>query len=86
MLILNSEARIPIPLKQGLSVVPFYDGGNVLPVAGFSRFTSLYSNNVCIGLRYATPIGPIRFDVGQNLNAVSGVKATQYIISIGQAF
>lgn len=86
MLIINSEARIPLPIKQGLSVVPFYDGGNIFPSVGFHNFTSLYSNNVGIGLRYATPVGPVRLDIGQNLNPIQGVKATQYFISIGQAF
>ena len=86
LLIINAEARIPLPIKKGLSVVPFYDGGNVFPNAGFHDFTSLYSNNAGLGLRYATPVGPIRVDVGQNLNPVPGVKATQYFISIGQAF
>lgn len=85
-LIINSEARIPLPIKKGLSVVPFYDGGNVFPRIGFHDFTALYSNNVGLGLRYATPLGPIRIDVGQNLNPVSGIKATNYFISIGQAF
>jgi outer membrane protein assembly complex protein YaeT len=85
-LIINAEARIPVPLKKGLSIVPFYDGGNVFPLVGFHDFTSLYSNNVGIGARYATPIGPIRIDVGQNLNPVNGIKATNYFISIGQAF
>jgi outer membrane protein insertion porin family len=85
-MIINSEARIPLPFRPGLSVVPFYDGGNVFPVVGFSQFTSLYSNNVGVGLRYATPVGPIRFDLGRNLNPITGVNATQYFISIGQAF
>lgn len=85
-LIINSEARIPLPIKKGLSIVPFYDGGNVFPRIGFHDFTSLYSNNVGMGLRYATPVGPIRFDVGQNLNPVTGIKSTNYFVSIGQAF
>ena len=85
-LIINAESRIPLPIKKGLSVVPFYDGGNVFPNIGFHDFTSLYSNNVGIGLRYATPVGPIRIDLGHNLNPVPGVKSTQYFISIGQAF
>jgi len=85
-LIINSEARIPLPFKKGLSIVPFYDGGNVIPQIGFHHFAALYSNNVGLGVRYATPIGPIRVDVGQNLNPIDGVKATQYFISIGQAF
>ncbi len=86
LLVLNAEARIPLPLKKGLSIVPFYDGGNIFPRIGFHDFTSLYSNNVGIGLRYSTPVGPIRFDLGRNLNPIPGVNATQYFISIGQAF
>ena len=85
-LIINAEARIPLPIKKGLGIVPFYDGGNVFPTIGFHDFTSLYSNNVGIGLRYSTPVGPIRVDLGHNLNPVPGVKSTQYFISIGQAF
>jgi outer membrane protein assembly factor BamA len=85
-LIINAEARIPLPIKKGLGIVPFYDGGNVFPTIGFHNFTSLYSNNVGIGLRYSTPVGPIRVDLGHNLNPVPGVKSTQYFISIGQAF
>ena len=86
LLLINSEARIPLPVKKGLSLVTFYDGGNVFPIVGFHDFTSLYSNNVGLGLRYATPVGPIRVDFGYNLNPVPGVSATQYFISIGQAF
>ena len=89
LLILNSEARIPLPLKKGLSIVPFYDGGNVFPKIGFHQPPGTfagYSNNVGLGLRYSTPVGPIRVDLGRNLNPVPGVKAMQYFVSIGQAF
>ena len=86
LLILNSEARVPLPFKDGLSIVPFYDGGNIFPNVGFHNFSSLYSNNVGLGLRYSTPVGPIRFDVGRNLNPVPGVSPTQYFVTIGQAF
>jgi outer membrane protein assembly factor BamA len=85
-LILNTEFRIPLPIKQGLGLAVFYDGGNVFPGVGFSNFTSLYTNNVGLGLRYATPVGPVRIDLGHNLNPVPGVKSTQYFVSIGQAF
>lgn len=86
LLILNSEARIPLPFMNGLSIVPFYDGGNVFPIVGFHDFISLYSNNAGLGLRYNTPVGPIRIDVGRNLNPIDGISATQYFVSIGQAF
>lgn len=86
LFILNSELRVPLPIKKGLGVVAFYDGGNVFPRIGFHNFTDLYTNSVGFGLRYATPVGPIRFDIGHNLNALPGIKSTQYFVTIGQAF
>ena len=84
--ILNSEARFPIPLKKGLGGVVFYDGGNVYSSINFHQFYSNYSNSIGFGIRYQTPVGPIRFDIGRNLNPISGVKATQYFVTLGQAF
>jgi outer membrane protein assembly factor BamA len=87
LLILNTELRFPLnTIKQGLGLVTFYDGGNVFPSIGFHDFTSLYSNTVGIGFRYATPVGPIRIDIGHNLNPVPGIKATQVFVTLGQAF
>jgi len=87
LLILNTELRFPLNIiKDGLGIVTFYDGGNVFPSIGFHDFTSLYSNSVGIGLRYATPVGPIRIDIGRNLNPVPGLNPTQYFITLGQAF
>ena len=83
LLILNSEFRVPVPLKKGLGVVGFYDGGNVFRRIGFH---GQYTNTVGIGLRYATPIGPVRLDLGHNLNAPAGIKSTQIFVTIGQAF
>jgi outer membrane protein assembly factor BamA len=86
LLIINTEARIPLPIKKGLGLVVFYDGGNVFPSVGFHDFASLYTSSVGLGLRYATPVGPVRIDLGHDLNPVPGVKSTQYFVSIGQAF
>jgi len=87
LLLLNSELRFPLDIiKKGLGIVTFYDGGNVFPSVGFHNFTSLYSNNVGIGFRYATPVGPIRIDIGHNLNPVPGIKPTQVFVTLGQAF
>jgi len=85
LLILNSELRIPLPIKKGLGLATFYDGGNVFPSIGFRDFSS-YTNTVGIGLRYNTPVGPVRIDLGHNLNAVPGIKSTQFFITLGQAF
>jgi outer membrane protein assembly factor BamA len=82
----NSEARFPIPLKKGLGGAFFYDGGNVYSNISLNQLTSHWSNSVGIGLRYKTPIGPVRIDVGRNLSPVPGVRAIQYFITVGQAF
>ncbi|HLH07861.1 MAG TPA: POTRA domain-containing protein [Terriglobales bacterium] len=86
LFILNSEFRIPLPIKKGLGVVGFYDGGNVFAHVGFHDFLSNYSNNVGFGVRYATPVGPVRLDIGRNLNPIPGIKATQVFVTLGQAF
>jgi outer membrane protein insertion porin family len=87
LLILNTELRFPLnSIKQGLGIVTFYDGGNVFPIVGFHDFTSLYSNSVGIGFRYVTPVGPVRIDIGHNLNALPGIKSTQVFVTLGQAF
>jgi outer membrane protein assembly factor BamA len=86
LFILNSEFRIPVPIKKGLGLVTFYDGGNVFPSVGFHDFAANYSNTIGIGLRYKTPVGPVRVDLGHNLNAPPGVTATQIFITLGQAF
>jgi outer membrane protein insertion porin family len=86
LFILNSEFRIPLPIKKGLGFVGFYDGGNVFQHVGFSDFAGNYTNTLGVGLRYATPIGPVRVDLGHNLNPLSGIKSTQIFITLGQAF
>jgi outer membrane protein insertion porin family len=86
LFILNSEVRFPLGIMKALGGVVFYDGGNVYQGINFHSFVSDYSNTVGFGLRYSTPIGPVRIDVGRNLNRVPGLNPTQYYITIGQAF
>jgi outer membrane protein assembly complex protein YaeT len=91
LVILNSELRFPIPLDlpligAGLGGVVFYDGGNVYNSVGLSNIFSNYTNTLGFGFRYKTPVGPVRFDIGHNLNPVAGIKPTQFFITLGQAF
>jgi len=86
LFILNSEARFPLGIMKALGGVLFYDGGNVFSAINVNNFVNNYTNTVGIGLRYATPIGPVRFDIGRNLNPVPGINPLQYYITIGQAF
>jgi outer membrane protein assembly factor BamA len=86
LFILNSEIRFPLGVMKPLGGVVFYDGGNVYRAINLHEFVDNYTNTVGFGLRYATPIGPVRFDIGRNLNPVTGIKSTQYFITLGQAF
>src|SRR4029079_3434933 len=90
LFIVNSDMQLPLPLAlhflNGLGGVVFYDGGNVYPRITFKRLMADYTNTVGFGLRYNTPVGPVRFDIGHNLNPVSGIKSTQFFVTLGQAF
>ena len=86
LFIINSEVRFPIPLKKGLGGVIFYDGGNVYNRINLKRLFNDYSNTVGFGFRYQTPVGPVRIDIGRNLNPVPGLRSTQIFITLGQSF
>jgi outer membrane protein insertion porin family len=85
LLIVNSELRFPTHIMNKLGAVLFYDGGNVFRSIGLGD-AGIYSNTLGIGLRYITPVGPVRVDIGRNLNPLTGVSATQFFITLGQAF
>lgn len=91
LLIFNTELRFPLgislPLLGGsLGGAAFYDGGNVYTNVRFSNVFSDFTHTVGLGLRYKTPVGPVRIDVGHLLNAPPGVKSMQLFVTLGQAF
>ena len=87
LLIINSELRFPSRIIKRLGAVAFYDGGNVFDsTLPHQLFDLRYTNSVGFGLRYPTPIGPVRVDIGRNLNPVPGINPTQLFITLGQAF
>ena len=86
LFILNSEARFPLKVINNLGGVFFYDGGNVYANINFRQLVDDYTNTVGFGIRYKTPVGPVRLDLGYRLTNVPGVKATQYYVTLGQSF
>lgn len=87
LLLLNGELRVPV--WRELGAVLFTDGGNV-----FDRVTQIdlgeLRGSVGFGLRYKSPIGPIRFDVGFKLDRreTGGQleRGRAFHFSIGEAF
>jgi len=87
LFILNSELRFPLKaIISALGAVIFYDGGNVNSAINFNQFLNNYTSTVGIGLRYSTPIGPVRVDFGHRFKAIPGINENQYFITLGQAF
>src|ERR1700678_567533 len=80
ILIFNQELRFPMRLPfvgNRLGGTVFYDGGNVYRDVSHINFdwksssiTNLnyFSHTIGFGLRYPTPIGPVRVDIGYQLN------------------
>lgn len=77
------EARIKI--TNTIGIVPFFDTGMAFD-AQVPNFKERLQHAAGIGLRYYTPIGPIRLDVAAPLNPRKGDKPVALYISIGQAF
>ena len=83
LVILNAELRAPV--FGGLGVVGFVDSANVFAGASQIDLRELRTS-VGSGVRYKSPFGPIRFDLGFKVNRQPGEGLTAWFISFGQAF
>jgi outer membrane protein insertion porin family len=83
LVIVNAELRAPI--AGGLGVVGFLDTGNVFSRVADLDLTQLRTA-VGSGVRYKSPFGPIRFDLGFKIHRQPGEGLTAWFISFGQAF
>ena len=77
------EARIRV--LQSVQVVPFFDAGGVFDT-GRTEFGDSLQYGAGLGIRYATPIGPLRLDVGFPINPGRGDDRFAVYIGLGQAF
>jgi outer membrane protein insertion porin family len=87
MVIFNLELRAPV--RGAIGAVGFFDSGNVFAHASDIDLTEVRSA-VGFGIRYKSPVGPIRLDLGFKLHreeiAGSREGLTALHISLGQAF
>jgi outer membrane translocation and assembly module TamA len=90
----NGLAVVNLELRtlywKGLGGVGFFDAGNVFKSAGDVSFGELRPT-AGFGLRYRSPLGPLRADLGFNLDRqllAGGARerGTVFHISLGQAF
>lgn len=81
--IVNLEARFKV--SEHIGIVPFLDGGMVYKDE-FPKIIGDMDWGAGLGLRYYTPIGPVRLDVAVPLRQIEGDPPVQVYISIGQSF
>jgi outer membrane translocation and assembly module TamA len=81
--IFNVELRLPV--RGGLGVVGFLDSGNVFALTTDIDLGQLRSA-LGFGVRYASPVGPIRVDLGFKANRRGDESLTALHVSFGQAF
>jgi outer membrane protein assembly complex protein YaeT len=88
VMILNAELRVPI--VGGFGAVGFMDAGNVFNRVSDFDFGQI-KPTAGMGLRYLSPIGPLRVDLGFKLDrgllpTGEQERLTELHISLGQAF
>ena len=102
LLLTNLELRFTIPVFSRINVsgAAFLDGGNVwesfedVTFSDFKPFKSSadvtindYFYGVGVGIRYNTPIGPIRLDYGVPLKTLEGESGNGiFYLALGQTF
>jgi outer membrane protein assembly complex protein YaeT len=90
---MNFSTEIRMPVWRDLGAVFFLDGGNVWTKPWDFDLNDL-RYDIGPGLRYNTKIGPIRADIGYQLNPIPGLlvdgkpeaRRFRFHFSIGQAF
>ncbi|MGB9892983.1 MAG: outer membrane protein assembly factor BamA, partial [Candidatus Saccharicenans sp.] len=84
--LINMETKFLLIKKlPNLYGAVFYDVGNVFPEIKDFNFLEL-KQALGLGLRYKTPLGPIRIDMGWNLNPPQGKWKPLFFLTIGNMF
>ncbi len=86
LILFNFELAFPLLSQfKDLSGVVFYDKGNVFSKRSQVSLAGL-QDALGLGLRYRTPMGPVRLELGWNLNAPKEAKSIFIYITIGNIF
>jgi len=79
----NLEMRIS--MGKGIGLVAFLDGGNVWQKISDMEISDI-KFTTGLGVRYNTPVGPLRVDYGYKLQKEKGESSGELHFSIGHAF
>jgi outer membrane protein insertion porin family len=85
MALFNAELLFPIVEDQGIRGVLFYDAGNAFNNGDPIRITD-FQTDVGVGLRWYSPLGPLRLEWGYALNPKSYQDPYKWQFSMGIFF
>jgi len=83
MVVFNSELTFPLSREIGIRGAVFWDFGK-----GFNKFSDItpLKTGVGVGIRWFSPFGPIRIDIGFNPIPKKGEKRTVLDFAAGSSF
>jgi len=85
MMCFNVEYRVPLLKEQGIVGLVFYDAGNVFTRDEDYTFSGI-RNSAGAGIRWYSPMGPLRLEYGQNLDPTEGEASGKWEFSVGGTF
>jgi len=85
MMVYNIEFRFPLVKEQGVVGVLFFDAGNVFTREEDYTFIGI-RRGAGIGIRWYSPIGPLRLEWGHNLDRRPGEPSSDWEFTIGTPF
>ena len=85
MMFFNFEFRFPLLKEQGITGVVFYDAGNVFEEDESYTFIDMRSS-VGTGIRWYSPLGPLRLEYGWNLYPREHERSGKWEFMIGGEF
>ncbi len=85
MMYYNFEYRFPILKKQGFTGLVFFDCGNVFRDNESYTFKDI-KKSAGLGIRWYSPMGPLRLEWGKNLHPVGDEASSKWEFSVGGLF
>jgi outer membrane protein insertion porin family len=85
MMVYNIEFQFPIAKEQGVMGVLFFDAGNVFTKDEDFTFSGI-RRSAGGGIRWYSPVGPLRLEWGYNLDQKPGEASSNWEFTIGTPF
>jgi len=85
MMVYNLEYRFPLVAEQGIVGLVFFDAGNVFEKDESWTFSGI-RRTAGAGIRWYSPIGPLRLEYGKNLDRREGEDSGNWEFTVGGIF